>query len=104
MLMVFPEQDHLLPEEYVQTMRRTTLDQCPVSPYAEVARIVQEELGQPPEALFAEFERAPIASASLAQVLGLFHDGSTSPIQAQSLGLPAQLAVLAQQSLGRLVG
>lgn len=66
---MLPDQDHLLPEEYVHTMRRHTLDHCPVSPYAEVARIIQEELGSPPEALFAEFECAPIASASLAQVL-----------------------------------
>lgn len=51
-------------------MRRHTLDHCPVSPYTEVARIIQEELGQPPEALFAVFECAPIASASLAQVQG----------------------------------
>ena len=59
-------------------MRRHTLDHCPVSPYSEVARIVQEELGQPPEALFAEFEPAPIASASLAQVLGLFRSGGSA--------------------------
>ncbi len=62
------QQDHLLPEEYVLTMRRTMLDQCPVSPYPEVARIVREDLGSTPEELFATFEHEPIASASLAQV------------------------------------
>ena len=61
-------QDHLLPEEYVLTMRATMLDACPASGYAEVARIIAEDLGSPPEALFAEFDRTPIASASLAQV------------------------------------
>jgi hypothetical protein len=61
-------QEHLLPEEYVQTMRRTMLDQCPVSSYSEVSRTITEELGSPPEALFALFEERPIASASLAQV------------------------------------
>ena len=61
-------QDHLLPEEYVLTMRRTMLDQCPVSTYKEVARIVKEDLGSTPEELFASFEHTPIASASLAQV------------------------------------
>ena len=35
---VLPAQDHLLPEEYVHTMRRHTLDHCPVSPYAEDRR------------------------------------------------------------------
>ncbi len=48
-------------------MRRTMLDQCPVSPYSEVSRMITEELGSPPEALFASFEEKPIASASLAQ-------------------------------------
>ena len=49
-------------------MRRTMLDQCPVSSYSEVSRTITEELGSPPEALFALFEERPIASASLAQV------------------------------------
>ena len=59
-----------MPEEYVLTMRRTMLNACPASSYGEVARIITEELGSPPEALFAEFDAVPIASASLAQVLG----------------------------------
>ena len=49
-------------------MRRTMLDQCPVSPYSEVSRMITEDLGSPPEALFASFDEQPIASASLAQV------------------------------------
>ncbi len=49
-------------------MRRTMLDQCPVSPYSEVSRMITEELGSAPEELFASFEETPIASASLAQV------------------------------------
>ena len=64
-------QEHLLPEEYVQTMRRTTLDQCPVSPYSEVSKMITVELGSSPESLFASFEETPIASASLAQVISL---------------------------------
>jgi aarF domain-containing kinase len=44
------------------------LDKCPVSGWPEVAQIIQEDLGQPPEALFRDFSHTPIASASLAQV------------------------------------
>ncbi|BDA50400.1 AarF domain-containing protein kinase 1 [Coccomyxa sp. Obi] len=80
--------DHLLPEEYVLTMRRTMLDQCPVSPYAEVARIVKEDLGSTPEELFASFEHDPIASASLAQVhRATAHDGRQLAVKVQHAGL-----------------
>jgi aarF domain-containing kinase len=63
-------QDHLLPEEYVVTMRQHMLDRCPVSSYAEVRQMIQEDLGAPPEQLFKQFSETPIASASLAQVGG----------------------------------
>lgn len=64
-------QDHLLPEEYVVTMRQHMLDRCPVSSYAEVRQMIQEDLGAPPEQLFKQFSETPIASASLAQVGGM---------------------------------
>jgi len=64
----FPRQDHLLPSEYVSEMRATMLNACPPSPYADVAATVEAELGAPITSLFASFDRAPVASASLAQV------------------------------------
>lgn len=60
--------DHLVPAEYVQTMRKHMLNRCPISSWEEVAGIVREDLGAPPEKLFASFSPAPLASASLAQV------------------------------------
>ncbi|KAF8067287.1 ABC1 [Scenedesmus sp. PABB004] len=59
--------DHLLPEEYVHTMRAHMLDKCPVSSWEEVRQTIREDLGAPPEELFASFSPTPIASASLAQ-------------------------------------
>lgn len=56
-----------MPREYVKTMQDTMLDHCPVSPYSEVRRIIQEDLGKPPEELFVSIEQTPLASASLAQ-------------------------------------
>ena len=61
-------QDHLLPAEYVQTMRDNLLDRCPVAPYKEVAAVIEQDLGAAPSALFASFDPTPVASASLAQV------------------------------------
>ena len=39
----------------------------------QVVTAVKEDLGKHPEELFAQFERTPLASASLAQVCGLRH-------------------------------
>ncbi|KAI8470915.1 MAG: ABC1 family-domain-containing protein [Monoraphidium minutum] len=80
--------DHLVPAEYVDTMRANLLDRCPVSDYAEVAAIITQDLGSPPDQLFASFEREPIASASLAQVhVAYGHDGSKLAIKVQHAGL-----------------
>ena len=43
-------------------------DQVPAGPYAAVRARIVAELGAEPDALFATFDRAPVASASLAQV------------------------------------
>lgn len=80
--------DHLLPEEYVVTMREHMLDKCPVSSYAEVRQIIQEDLGSPPEQLFQQFSATPIASASLAQVhTATTHDGRKVAVKVQHAGL-----------------
>lgn len=63
------EQEHLLPEEYVEVMRQHMLDKCPASPWPEVERTLTRELGSPPSVLFAAIDVEPLASASLAQVL-----------------------------------
>lgn len=63
-------QDYILPAEYVNTMRDYMLDKCPVSTYKDIAQVIQEDLGKSPEELFASIEEVPIASASLAQVMG----------------------------------
>ena len=58
----------MLPQEYVKAMRLSMLDKCPVEGFEQVAKTIKEDLGLEPDALFASFERKPIASASLAQV------------------------------------
>ncbi len=57
----------LLPPAYLEALARLQDDLEPF-PYADVERIVQEELGVRLSKAFAEFDREPIAAASLGQV------------------------------------
>ena len=55
------------PPEYVAVLSRLQ-DRVPPRPFREVAAHIERELGAHPDAIFVEFSRKPIASASLAQV------------------------------------
>ncbi|KAL4448834.1 hypothetical protein ABPG77_007551 [Micractinium sp. CCAP 211/92] len=86
--------DHLLPSEYVLTMREHMLDRCPVSTYEQVRQTIVEDFGQPPEQLFASFSAQPIASASLAQVHeAIDHDGRRLAVKVQHRGLREASAI-----------
>ena len=57
----------LLPQPYLDALARLQDDLDPF-PYEDVERIVEEELGVRLSKAFAEFDRTPIAAASLGQV------------------------------------
>lgn len=66
--------------------------QAPPMPYDEIAKVVEEELGEPPEALYAEFSREPIASASLGQVhRARLKDGTVVAVKVQYPGVAEAL-------------
>lgn len=54
-------------EELVAEMR-TMQDAVPALPASEIRRVIAEDFGAEPEELFASFDDAPLASASIAQV------------------------------------
>ena len=57
----------VLPAQWVEELEALQ-DDCPPLPIAEVRAALERGLGQPIEAVFAELDEAPLASASIAQV------------------------------------
>ncbi|XP_077215011.1 ABC2 homolog 9 [Tasmannia lanceolata] len=76
--------EYLVPQEYVQTMRASMLNKCPVSSYDQVCEVFMKELGRMPNEIFVEFDPVPLASASLAQVhAARTHDGKRVAVKVQ---------------------
>jgi ubiquinone biosynthesis protein len=57
----------IVPPDIISELR-SLQDDVRSFPFAEVERTVQEDLGQPIERLFTEFEEVPLAAASIGQV------------------------------------
>src|SRR5690606_37819641 len=69
----------LVPEEYreeFQSKLAELRDAAPTVSFAQMKTVIAEELGEPVEQAFAEFEEEPIAAASIGQVYrASLHDG-----------------------------
>jgi ubiquinone biosynthesis protein len=57
----------LFPQEVVDEFRKLR-DQVPPERFADVRKVVEDDLGAPLETLFSEFAEEPLAAASIAQV------------------------------------
>jgi ubiquinone biosynthesis protein len=65
----------------------------PPDPPDVVRQTITEELGKPPEDLFAEFDPTPLASASIGQVhAGRLHDGRKIVVKVMRKGIEAKVA------------
>ncbi len=64
---ILAAQPDLLPLGYCNALCRL-LDRVPPFPYAEVEKVLAEELGRAPTEIFDDFEPRPIAAASIGQV------------------------------------
>ncbi len=72
---------------------RSCLDQGPPVPWSEVRRAVEVGLGRPLESAFSEFERRPVAAASIAVVhRARLKDGSQVAVKVLRPGIGAVVA------------
>ena len=77
----------VFPTPFVDTLKQCH-DAVPPRDYDVIKQVVEEQLGKPPDAIFAEFEPTPLASASLAQVhRARLHDGREVAVKVQYPGL-----------------
>lgn len=76
-----------LPDEYTEELAGLQ-DQVPPHDFAEIRQRIIEELGSPPEQIFSEFDKEPIASASLGQVhRAVLKDGREAAVKIQYPGI-----------------
>src|SRR5258707_8593018 len=77
----------VLPDEWVSTLSGLH-DRVPPRPFAMIREQVERELRRPVKDVYAEFDPAPLASASLAQVhQARLHDGRRCAVKVQYPGI-----------------
>jgi predicted unusual protein kinase regulating ubiquinone biosynthesis (AarF/ABC1/UbiB family) len=81
----------ILPDEWVSTLS-VLHDRVPPRPFELIRTQVERELGTPLEAIYASFDRRPIASASLAQVHeARLPDGRRCAVKVQYPGIESRV-------------
>lgn len=90
----------IVPPEYVAELSKLQ-DAAPEVPYEQVNQTIYDELGQPPEALFATVDPRPLASASIGQAhTATLKSGESVVIKVQRPGVAVQVELDLQILVG----
>jgi len=93
----------VLPPDIITELRGLQDDVRPF-PYEEVERVVLEDLGLPIERLFLEFDREPLAAASIGQVhRAVLPNGHVVAVKVQRPGAPEQIEQATRRWRGEAV-
>ena len=82
----------ILPDPYL-TAIGTLQDQAPPDPANELIAVIEKELGRPVDEVFKEFQREPIAAASLGQVHAAVVDGRAVVVKVLRPGVEELVAL-----------
>lgn len=77
---VFSARADILREPYLTAIGRLQ-DQVPPDPSAAIRKVIEDELGEPVDVAFTDFEEQPVAAASLGQVHRASLDGRTVAVK-----------------------
>lgn len=81
----------LLPPSYVSELAKLQ-DSAPPVDHETIHRLIREELGSDPDRVFASFENAPLASASIGQAhAAVLHDGTDVVVKVRREGVVEQI-------------
>ncbi|WP_433601098.1 ABC1 kinase family protein [Nocardia sp. CA-135953] len=83
----------LVPESHRERFQKRLAvlrNAAPTVSFESMRQVIEEDYGQPLDAVFAEFQPEPIAAASIGQVyLGRLHDGARVAVKVQYPGIDA---------------